>query len=120
MICKKCKKTIPDESIFCNLCGKKQITKQKSRHRKRAHGSGTIKKDMRYKKPYIAYAPSSSNGSGRTYIGAYPDMKTAQFALENFIKNGRPKLYNATLEDIYNIWSSTHFMQIGQDGINLS
>lgn len=39
-------------------------------------------------------------------------MKTAQAALEDFIKNGRPELYNATLEDIYKLWSAVHYQQI--------
>lgn len=112
MICKKCKQEIPENSIYCNLCGKKQVTAPKTRHRKRAHGTGTIHKDMRYKNPYIAIAPSSPNGKGRTYIGAYPDVKTAQAALEDYIKHGRPELYNATLEDVYKIWSETHYTQI--------
>ena len=79
MLCKKCKKEIPDGSVFCNFCGRKQ-TVTAAKHRKRAHGSGTIRKDTRYKNPYIAIAPSTRNGAGRTYIGAYPDMKTAQAA----------------------------------------
>lgn len=111
MLCKKCKHEIPDSSVYCNYCGKKQ-TVTAAKHRKRAHGTGTIRKDPRYKNPYIAIAPSGINGTGRTYIGAYPDMKTAQEALEDYVKNGRPELYNATLEDVYKIWSGTHFKQI--------
>ncbi len=111
MLCKKCKKEIPDGSVFCNHCGKKQ-TVTAAKHRKRAHGSGTIRKDTRYKNPYIAIAPSTRNGAGRTYIGSYPDMKSAQAALEEFIKNGRPQLYGATLADIYKLWSDVHYREI--------
>ena len=111
MLCKKCKKKIPDGSLFCNFCGKKQTTTA-AKHRKRAHGTGTIRKDPRYKKPYIAIAPSSVHGKGRIYIGSYPDMKSAQAALEDYIKNGRPELYNATLGDIYKLWSDIHYREI--------
>ena len=111
ILCKKCKKEIPDSSVFCNYCGKKQAVTA-AKHRKRAHGSGTIRKDTRYKNPYIAIAPSTRNGAGRTYIGSYPDVKTAQEALEAYIKNGRPQLYNATFEDIYKRWSDTHYREI--------
>ena len=111
MLCKKCKKELPDGAVFCCFCGKKQ-TVTAARHRKRAHGTGTIRKDTRYKNPYMAIAPSTPNGAGRRYIGAYPDMKSAQAALEDYIKHGRPELYNATLADIYQLWSSTHFKQI--------
>lgn len=112
MLCKKCKTEIAEGSLYCNFCGKKQSASPKTRHRKRAHGSGTIRKDTRYKNPYIAIAPSSVNGSGRVYIGAYPDMKSAQEALEDYIKHGRPQLYNATLRDIYMHWSDTHYREI--------
>ena len=113
MLCKKCKKELPDGAVFCCFCGKKQ-TVTAAKHRKRAHGSGTIRKDTRYKNPYIAIAPSTRNGAGRTYIGAYPDMKTAQAALEEYIKNGRPQLYGSTLADIYKLWSDSscwHFIR---------
>lgn len=111
MLCKKCKKEIPDGSLFCNHCGRKQ-TVTAAKHRKRAHGTGTIRKDTRYKNPYIAIAPSSTNGAGRTYIGSYPDMKSAQAALDDFIRNGRPQLYGATLVDVYRLWSDIHFREI--------
>lgn len=112
MLCKKCKREIPDNSLFCNFCGKKQISAPKTRHRKRAHGTGTIRKDTRYKNPYIAIAPSTSHGAGRIYIGSYPDMKSAQAALEDFIKNGRPQLYGATLAEVYKLWSEIHYREI--------
>lgn len=43
MLCKKCKRDIPDESKFCNLCGAKQIRERSSR--KRGNGEGTVYKD---------------------------------------------------------------------------
>lgn len=118
MICKKCKQEIPDNSTYCLYCGKKQTAAPKTRHRKRAHGTGTIRKDTRYKNPYIAIAPASSNGKGRQYIGSYPDMKTAQAALEDFIKKGRPDLYNATFEDMYNIWAETHYKEVSDSTVS--
>lgn len=119
MLCKKCKKRIPDGSVFCNFCGKKQST-TKSKHRKRAHGTGTIRKDTRYKSPYIAIAPASSHGAGRVYIGSYPDLKSAQEALDDFIKHGRPELYGATLEDIYKMWSDIHYKRIKNPAVWIS
>lgn len=46
-------------------------------------------------------------------------MKTAQTALEDYIKNGRPELYNATLEDIYKLWSDTHYKRVSESGKKL-
>ena len=111
MLCRKCSREIPDGSVFCNFCGKKQST-AKRRNRKRPHGSGTIRKDTRYKNPYIALAPASSHGAGRVYLGAFPDVKSAQAAIDDFIKHGRPELYGATLKDIYELWSEIHYKQI--------
>lgn len=119
MICKKCKAAIPDGSLFCNYCGKKQTsTVRKSRTHKRATGTGTITKDSRNKtRPYIVRAPSTATGQGRVYLGAYADMKTAQAALEEYMRNGRPELHGATLADIYKLWSSTHFSHIGNETV---
>ena len=43
MICVKCQQEIPDGSVYCNLCGKKQITQQRKRP-KRPNYSGSVRK----------------------------------------------------------------------------
>ena len=117
MNCKKCNQEIPDGSLFCNYCGKKQESAPKRRARKRAHGSGTINKDSRYAKPYIVHAPATPNGK-RTYIGCYKTYLEAQKALEDYVINGRSELYNATFEQMYKLWSEKHFNTIDQISIN--
>ena len=118
MDCIKCKNEIPEGSLYCNHCGKKQ-TVTKARHRKRAHGTGTISKDTRYKNPYIAHAPASKYSKSRVYIGAYPTMREAQEAIEQYIREGRPELYNSTLADIYAKWSELHFKSVSDSAISL-
>ena len=118
MICIKCRKEIPGNSTFCNFCGKKQITAKPKYHR-REHGTGTVRCDKRYKKPWIAIAPSSKYGKGRQYIGCYDTRREASEALDDFIKNGRPELYNATVENIFQMWSKSHFKGVSDSAIQL-
>ena len=40
MECRKCKKEIPEGSVFCNHCGAKQVAKQ--RKKRRANGEGSV------------------------------------------------------------------------------
>ena len=68
MLCIKCGKDIADSSAYCNYCGKKQTEDKKVKYHKRERGSGTIYQDKRYKKPWLAFAPSSRYGQGRQYI----------------------------------------------------
>lgn len=118
MNCIKCRKEIPDGSLYCNFCGKKQ-TVTKAKYHKRAHGTGTISKDTRYKNPYIAHAPATKHGSSRVYIGSFPTMREAQEAIDKYIKEGRPELYNSTLADIYEKWSAIHFKRVSDAAVSL-
>jgi integrase len=56
MICKKCKKEIADESVFCNYCGAKQITTQRV-SKKRGNGQGSVFKlpNGKYKAEVVLY-----------------------------------------------------------------
>lgn len=119
MLCVKCSKAIPDGSAYCNYCGKKQVTTAKPKYHKREHGCGTVRCDKRYKKPWIAIAPSSKYGQGRQYIGCYDTRREASEALDDFIRNGRPALYNATLADIYEMWSKVHFKGVSESAVQL-
>jgi len=119
MLCMKCRKEIPDDFIYCNYCGKKQILKPKPKYHKREHGTGTIHYDKRYKKPWLAVAPSSKYGQGRQYIGCYDTRREASEALDDFVRNGRPALYNATLAEIYEMWSKVHFKGVSASAVHL-
>jgi integrase len=116
MMCVKCKKEIPEGSAFCNWCGKKQIAEQK-RTRRRAHGMGTIRKDPRYASPWIAVAPPVIKGTNGRYVGSFKTRREAEQALEAYLNEKRPDLYNATLDKIYELWSSNHFDTLSDSGV---
>lgn len=112
MICIKCHADIPDGSLYCNHCGKKQTATPKPRTHKRLSGSGTISRDKRYKNQWIAHAPATSHGIGRKYLGAYATRAEAQAAIDDYMERGRPDLYNATLQQLYDLWSAQHYKTI--------
>ena len=92
MNCKKCHKTIPDESLYCNYCGKKQET-TKRKKAKRAQGSGTIYCRKGYtNNPYVAFAPATKHGR-RVYLGSYKTHALAQTALEKYKSENFTDLY---------------------------
>lgn len=118
MLCIKCKRELPENAVYCSYCGRKQ-TAAPPKYHKREHGTGTIRCDKRYKKPWIAVAPSSKYGTGRQYIGSYATRREAAEALDDFIRNGRPELYNATVAEIYTMWSKIHYKRVGEAAVKL-
>lgn len=113
MTCIKCRAELPKGALYCPACGKKQ-TAGRAKYHKREHGSGTICKDTRYKKPWVAHAPASKYGGGRQYLGCFATRKEAAAALEEYIKHGRPELYSATLADVYRLWTEKHFPTVSE------
>lgn len=120
MLCVKCKKEIADDSTFCNYCGKKQTAKAtKTKYHKREHGTGTIVKDKRYKKQWLAYGPSTRFGNSRTYLGCYETRAEAKEAVDQYIADGMPRMIKATLADVYKAWSKAHYPTVSDSAIGL-
>lgn len=118
-ICPYCRREIPKESRYCLYCGKEQPKAKtiKIKAKKRPHGTGTISRDTRRNKSWVAHSPSR-NGK-RIYLGSYVSREEAQDALNNFIQNGCSDLHNATVADIYQLWSNAHFKQVSESTIKL-
>lgn len=105
MICVKCKAQIPDGSIFCNLCGKKQVSEPR-KHRKRANGTGSIMKlSGNRAKPWAA----RRNG---VCIGTYPTRAEAQKALERVTDANITEKYNMTFHQVYDAWMPEHCRKV--------
>ena len=102
MLCKKCKKQIEDDSIFCRFCGKKLVSEEKPRKKqKRPHGSGSVYKlPGKRSKPFVARITQAGK---LVTIGTFPTQTEALLALESVQLNGVSNIYNATVEDIYNM-----------------
>lgn len=115
-ICIKCKKELPDGSLFCCWCGKRQKPEQK-KTRRRARGTGTISKDSRYKNQWRAIAPPAIKGTSGKCIGHFATVKEAQQALDAYMHEQRPDLYNAELSKIYDLWSAKHFLELSDSGV---
>ena len=110
MECIKCKKDIPDGSVFCCWCGKQQQTPQR-KALKRADGTGTVYKlQGRRTRPWVA-------AKGKTIIGYYDKKTAALDALARLQGRSIDEIYNWTFKQVYEAWKDEHFRDIGAKGI---
>lgn len=102
MTCKKCKKEIPDNSVFCNLCGSKQISTPRKTI-KRENGTGSVYKRSDLKtRPWVAVTPLTKTAQPQI-IGYYETAQEAKDALDEFRRNPTTKL-NITVKELYEEW----------------
>ena len=110
MECIKCKKDIPDGSVFCCWCGKQQQATQR-KALKRANGTGTVYKlQGRRTRPWVA-------AKGKTIIGYYDKKTAALDALARLQGRSIDEIYNWTFKQVYEAWKDEHFRDIGAKGI---
>lgn len=103
--CIKCKAELPDGSIFCNICGKRQEAAPR-KHRKRANGTGSITKLSGNRlKPWLA----RKNGVS---IGTYSTRHEAQKALERLTDVTVNEKFNMTFAQVYERWHAEHQREI--------
>ena len=109
MLCIKCKAEIPDDSVYCNICGKKQV-QEKRKSLKRANGTGTVYKlQGRRKRPWVA-------AKNKVIIGYYEKKTDAIEALERLSGKKIEERINMTFAEVYQEWSKEHFKEIGPSG----
>lgn len=111
MFCIKCNKEIPEGSLYCNFCGKKQNT-EKRKTTKRCNGGGSITKLPRKNKPW--WVRLTKNGK-RISLGCFQTKLEATEAIEQFGKKHTVE----TVEDIYNCFiESNYFKGLSTSGKN--
>ena len=110
MICNKCKKEIPDSSIYCMYCGRKQtIAPRKQSRRPRGTGS-VVKYGGGRRKPWIARYDG-------IMVGSFETKAEAVSALQKVVDNPISEYYNYTVADLYALWSKDHFKDLTPKGI---
>lgn len=111
MLCKRCRAELSDNSIYCHICGKKQVSQPRRRpHRCKSQGTITKLPGNR-KNKYWARLPldTASSLTERKSIGCFPTYNDAAEALAKamYIHDAEMcKFENYTLQDLYE-----HFIQ---------
>lgn len=110
MICTRCKRTIPDDAVFCCYCGVRMegAPAAQRRRRRRPRGTGSVWKDARNKsRPFVAVAADG------TRIGTFATSSEAVKALDDVNASKiSPERQTYTLADVYDRWSELHYPKI--------
>ena len=87
MLCKKCKKEIPDESKFCNYCGTKQIREKSVKTRGNGQGSVFKLPNGKYKAMVTVGYYTNAEGKQRrkTHSQVFTTKKEAISALPRLL-----------------------------------
>ena len=109
MKCIKCGTELPDDAIYCLLCGKKQM-QEKRKALKRANGTGTVYKlQGRRKRPWVA-------AKNKVVIGYYDRKTDAMEALERLSGKELNERYNMTFAEVYPGWKDEHYKSLSKSG----
>ncbi len=115
MECCRCHEEIPDGSLFCNFCGKRQpewAPPAQRKKRRRPKGSGSVYKlGGTRARPYVALT------STRDVLGTYETSGEAVKALDAYNAHVVPiTRIKYTFADVYAKWSEAHYQDVGPKG----
>lgn len=112
MVCKKCRKEIPDESVYCMWCGRKQVTAERVKRRPNEAGS-VYKVSGARAKPWRAMI---SGGGKRVHVGYYATQADALKAIAAYEPPGSVVHCDMTVRDVYDAWSAVKQDTITESG----
>ncbi|MBO5701385.1 MAG: tyrosine-type recombinase/integrase [Clostridia bacterium] len=115
MICKKCKKEIEDDSVYCRYCGKKQIETPRPKTKKRANGTGSVYKLAgRRRKPWAVVI--SVEGK-KILLGTFKTQTEANKRLDSANTNGISSYYDHTLGEMFEILVNLNKERLTKSGL---
>lgn len=125
MFCRKCKKEIPEDSVFCNHCGTKQVYERSSKKRgngqgcvyKSKNGTWTAEVTLGYDKKAMDDGIIKLFRKKATKSG-FPTKKEALDYLPQLKQEIKPTNYNIKFKDHYKNWLEIHEQKVTNDTIN--
>lgn len=100
--CKKCKKELSDDWVYCPWCGKKQSYSPRKTVKRENHTGSVYKRSDLKNRPWVAATPAKQ-GEKSQIIGHYESAQAAKDVLDEYRKNPTTKI-NITLKQLYDEW----------------
>lgn len=109
MLCKKCRKDIPDDSVFCMFCGTRLVSAAGRAPKKRGNGQGSVYKlpNGKYRAVVtVGYYIENGITKRRTVSRGFVKKSDAIAALPT-LKQTHEKPADITLHELYDIYTSS-------------